>query len=162
MRQGRQDAKSANGEENKVPYDDEIPPHGDLIEPPGEFDELARRVIGAAIEVHREPGPGMPEVGHVNALALEFGLRGIPYEREKPVNIVYKGTMVAKGRIDLLAGGKLVVEVKSIATITAVDRLQTVKYMRVISQPLGLLLNFNVPVMKLGIKRIIDSDFSSW
>ncbi len=144
-----------------MPYEGEIPPHGQFIPPPEELDALAHRVIGAAIEVHRELGPGMPEIAYVNGLAIELKLRGINFEREKPIDILYKGTVVAKGRIDLLVERILVVEAKSIVTITAVDRLQTLKYMRILRQPLGLLINFNVPMLKLGIKRIIETEFSS-
>jgi GxxExxY protein len=140
-----------------MPYDEEIPPYGNFAEPSAELDLLARAVIGAAIEVHRELGPGMPEEAYVNGLAIELTLRNISFEREKTVDIVYKGVVVAKGRIDLLVAGKLVVEVKVVEAIGPVHRLQTLKYMRIIRQPLGLLINFNVPMLKLGIKRIIDT-----
>jgi GxxExxY protein len=141
-----------------MPYEDEIPPDGHLGEPPRELDALARLVIGAAIEVHKQIGPGMPEVAYQNGLAIELGLRQIAHEREKPVNIVYKGVVVAKGRIDLLVGGMLIVEVKAVASILPIHRLQTLGYMRIIRQPLALLINFEVPVLTQGIRRIIDSN----
>jgi GxxExxY protein len=140
-----------------MPYDDEIPPYGDLPEPPKELDELARVVIGAAIEVHKRLGAGLPEEAYVGALCVEFAERQIPFERQKRVEIFYKGSLVAHGRIDLLVGGVLVVEVKSCETLIAVHRKQIESYMRINKQPLGLLINFNVPLLKDGIKRVICS-----
>jgi GxxExxY protein len=83
--------------------------------------------------------------------------RAISYERQKPIEIIYKGISVARGKIDLLVEGKLVVEIKSCETLIPIHRLQVLTYMRIIKQPLGLLINFNVPVLKQGIRRIIDS-----
>jgi len=140
-----------------MPYDEEIPPYADLPEPPPELDRLARAVIGAAIEVHRELGPGLPEDVNVSALCLELTARGLSYEREKRVEVHYKGQLVGYGKIDLLVEGKLVVEAKSCERLSPVHRLQTLTYMRIIKQPLGLLINFNVPVLKEGIRRIISS-----
>jgi GxxExxY protein len=143
-----------------MPYDEEIPPHGNYADVSEELNLISREVIGAAIEVHRELGPGMPEEAYMNGMAIELSLRNIPFEREKRVDIMYKGTIVAKGRIDLLVEGKLVVEAKCVEAIGPVHRLQTLKYMRILKQPLGLLINFNVPLLKLGIKRIIDTQQS--
>jgi GxxExxY protein len=140
-----------------MPYDEEIPPYGDLPEPPEELDRLARAVIGAAIEVHKELGPGLPEEAYEGALCVEFQKRGVPFERQKRVEIFYKGILVSHGRIDLLVGGMLIVEVKSCETLIAIHRKQVEAYMRIIRQPLALLINFNVPVLKDGIKRVICS-----
>ena len=140
-----------------MPYDEEIPPGGKLIEPPEELDLLARQVIGAAIEVHRQLGPGLPEDSYEGAMDVEMAARGIPFERQKRVEIVYKGVVVGKGRIDFLVGGKLVVELKAVEALLPLHRLQTLSYMRIVGQPLGLLINFNVPVLKQGIRRIIAS-----
>jgi GxxExxY protein len=140
-----------------MPYDDEIPPYGDLPEPPEELDRLARAVIGAAIEVHQELGAGLPEEAYIAALCIELTSRGISYEREKRVEIFYKGQLVAMGKIDLLVERQLVVEAKSCEKLAPVHRLQTLTYMRIIKQSLGLLINFDVPVLKEGIRRIISS-----
>jgi GxxExxY protein len=102
-------------------------------------------------------GPGLPEEAYQGGMEVELTARQIPFERQKIVEIVYKGVVVAKGKIDLLVCGVLVVEIKSVECITPLFRLQTRTYMRVIRQPLGLLINFNVAVLKEGIKRIIDS-----
>jgi len=140
-----------------MPYDEGIPPHGDLAEPPEELDRLARAVIGAAIEVHRRLGPGLPEEAYEGGMAVELTERAIPFERQKRIKIVYKGVVVAIGRIDLLIAGKLVVEIKSCEALIPLHRMQSLSYMRLINQPLGLLINFNVLVLKQGIRRVIAS-----
>jgi GxxExxY protein len=140
-----------------MPFDDEPTPYDDRTEPPPELDELARRVIGAAIEVHKELGPGLPEEAYEGAMELELKARGMICERQKIVEIFYKGRRVARGRIDLLVEGKLIVEIKSVESFSPIHRLQTLSYLRIMNQPLGLLLNFNVPVLKDGIRRIILS-----
>src|SRR5438874_7183334 len=126
-----------------MPYEDEIPPYGDLAEPPPELDRLAREVIGAAIEVHRHLGPGLPEEAYEVAVDVELSRRRIPFERQKLVDVLYKGIVVAKGRIDLLVGGRLVVELKSCDSISPIFRLQARSYMRILHEVLGLLINFN-------------------
>ena len=141
-----------------MPYDEEIPPRGDLIEPPQELDELARAVIGAAIEVHRQLGAGLPEESYEGALDVEMTSRGIRFERQKHVEIIYKGVVVGVGRIDFLVGGKLDVEVKSVEALLPIHRLQTLSYMRIVGQPLGLVINFNVALLKQGIRRIIATE----
>ena len=138
-----------------MPYEDEDPQYGRLPEPPAELDALARAVIGAAIEVHKRLGAGLPEAAYVGALAIELTERGIPFERQVVADIVYKGVVVAKGRIDMLVAGKLIVENKCCEVIGPVHRLQVQSYVRIIKQPLGLLINYNVAALKEGIKRII-------
>jgi GxxExxY protein len=91
-------------------------------------------------------------------IARKLNLQKIPFEREKRIQIIYKGSIVGWARIDLLVAGKLVVEVESVATLGPVDQLQTLRYVRLIKQPLGPLINFNVVLLKQGIKRIIDTD----
>jgi GxxExxY protein len=138
-----------------MPYEDEDLQYGRLPEPPEEIDALARAVIGAAIEVHRRLGPGLPEAAYEGALAVELTERRIPFERQVIVDVVYKGVVVATGRIDMLVGRKLIVENKSCESISPIHRLQVQSYLRIIHQPLGLLINYNVPVLKDGIKRIV-------
>ena len=140
-----------------MPYEDEIPPGGELIEPPEELDRLAHAVIGAAIEVHRQLGPGLPEHAYEGGMAVELTQRGISFERQKPVEILYKGVLVATGKVDLLVAGRLVVEIKACESLLPLHRLQTLSYMRILGEPLGLLINFNVAVLKQGIKRVIAS-----
>jgi GxxExxY protein len=140
-----------------MPYDDEIPLGGELREISEELNELSRRVIGAAIEVHRRLGAGAPEEAYEGAMCVELAEREIPFERQKLVEIYYKGVKVARGRIDLLIDSKLVVECKACEAFAPIHRLQTLVYIRTIKQPLGLLINFWVPILKEGIRRIIDS-----
>lgn len=126
-----------------------------MAEPSEELDMLARQVIGAAIEVHRQLGPGLPEESYEGAMDVEMTLRRIRFERQKRVEIVYKGVVVGRGKLDFLVGGKLVVEIKAVEVLLPLHRLQALSYMRVIGEVLGLLINFNVPVLKQGIRRII-------
>lgn len=137
--------------------DDEIPRQGGAIEPPAELDALARQVIGAAIEVHRELGPGLPEEVYERALIVEFMHRSILFEQQKRIEVRYRDVIVGTGKIDLLVGGRLVVEIKSVESFAPIHRLQTVTYMRIIREPLGLLINFNVPFLKDGVRRIVQS-----
>jgi GxxExxY protein len=120
-------------------------------------EELARRVIGAAIEVHREIGPGMPEHSYRDALAYELELQGIEYAREVPFAIVYKGKKVGEGRIDLLVSRSLIVEIKVVEALNNVHRAQLISYLKATNLRLGLLINFNVAVLKDGIKRVINT-----
>jgi GxxExxY protein len=122
-----------------------------------ETEDLATAVIGAAIEVHKELGPGLPENSYKLALSHELDLRGIPHVCEFRVPIVYKGKPVGEGWIDILVGGKLVVELKAVEALTPVHRAQVVTYLRVTSLKLGLLINFNVVILKDGIKRVINT-----
>ena len=122
-----------------------------------ETEELARRVIGAAIEVHRHLGPGLPEISYKRALSRELQLNHIEHECEYPVPIHYKGVLVAEGRVDILVKRRLVVEIKVVEVLTAVHREQTLAYLYVLSLELGLLLNFNVAIMRDGIKRVIKT-----
>jgi GxxExxY protein len=89
-------------------------------------EELATLVIGAAIEVHKHLGPGLPETVYRNALAHEFELRKIPYGREVPVPVYYKGRLVGEGRIDLLVANVLVVELKVVEVLTDTHRAQVI------------------------------------
>ncbi len=126
-------------------------------EPDEELDSLAHKVIGAAIEVHRILGPGHLESIYEDALAIEFGLRGIPFERQKPLPVSYKGHKLHEGRVDFLIGGRLLVEIKAINTVPAVQKAIVIAYLRAANQSLALLINFNVTLLKQGIERIIFS-----
>jgi GxxExxY protein len=118
---------------------------------------LAERVIGAAIEVHKHLGPGLPEIAYRNALAKELELRGIEYQLEVPTQIVYKGATVAEGRIDLLVGRSLIVELKVVEAIGEVHIAQTIAYLKTTKLQLGLIINFNVALLRNGIKRVVNT-----
>jgi GxxExxY protein len=128
-----------------------------MEEPDDSLDCLAREVIAAAIEVHRELGPGYLESVYEQALAVEMGLRGIRFERQKPFSLVYKGQKVGEGRLDFLVDGRLVVEMKAVEALAAIHKAQVISYLKATGYRLGLLINFNVSALKSGIQRIILS-----
>jgi GxxExxY protein len=122
-----------------------------------ETEDLSHKVIGAAIEVHRHLGAGLPESVYRNALSHELTLLGIAHNCEVPVPIIYKGKAVGEGRMDLLVGGKLIVELKAIESLTEVHRAQCIAYLQATHRQLALLINFNVAVLRDGIKRVINT-----
>ncbi len=123
-------------------------------EPHKELDELASTVIGAAIEVHRHLGPGYLESVYEEALAVELSQRKIEYRRQHPVSVEYKGQAVGEGKIDLLVGDQLVVELKAVEALLPVHKAQLISYLKASRLHLGLLINFNVPVLRDGIQRV--------
>jgi GxxExxY protein len=126
-----------------------------LAEPKRRVDELAHQVIGAAIEVHRILGPGFLESVYEEALAIEFDLRGIPYERQKPMVLQFKGNTVGDSRLDFLVGDELVVELKAVEAIHPIFPAKVIHYLKMSGLQLGLIINFHVVLLKDGIKRIV-------
>ena len=126
----------------------------DIIE---KSNALSHKIIGAAIEVHRHLGPGLYERPYQACLAKELQLRGIPFERELPVPLNYKGLEIDEGyRLDIIVGNLVIVEAKAVKELTAThDDAQLMTYLRLKNLWLGLLINFNVVVLKDGIKRIV-------
>ncbi|MBD2183125.1 GxxExxY protein [Planktothrix sp. FACHB-1355] len=122
-----------------------------------EVEELAYRVIGAAIEVHRVLGPGFLESVYQEALEIEFPMRGIRCQPQKPVAVTDKGFQVGEGKLDFLVGDTLIVEFKAVENLAPIHEAQVISYFKMTNHPLALLINFNVPVLKEGIKRIISS-----
>ena len=120
-------------------------------------EQLAQAVIGACIEVHRNLGPGLPAKAYREALSHELTLQGIAHSCEQPLPVHYKGMLVAEGRFDMLVGGVLIVELKVVDSLTPVHRAQTLAYLQVLNLELGLLINFNVAILKDGIKRVINT-----
>ncbi len=120
-------------------------------------EELVTRFIDAAIEVHRELGPGYDESVYENALVIEMKLRGIPFERQKSIEVFYKGTGVGEGRLDLFLDGEVVVELKAVDQLNEKHVAQVISYLKATKKPLGLLLNFHEFLLKKGLKRIIYS-----
>jgi len=116
--------------------------------------EITRAIIGAAIEVHKLLGPGLLESSYEECLCHELALRQIPFERQKPLPLEYKGIHLDCGyRLDLLVAGLVVVEVKAVEEILPVHEMQLVTYLRLGGWKVGLLINFNVPVLRQGIRR---------
>ena len=128
-----------------------------LDEPDAKLDQLAHAVIGAAIEVHRLLGPGYVEAVYEEALCVELRLRKILFTRQVAVAVDYKGHPVGEGRLDLLVGDLLTVELKAVEALAPVHSAQVISYLKATNRKLGLLINFNVPLLKHGIKRLILS-----
>lgn len=126
-------------------------------EPNSTVDQLAHAVFGAAIEVHRHLGPGFTEDVYEKALQIELGLRNVPFEPQRTVGVDYKGHAVGVGRLDLLVGGGLVLELKAAKAVTAVDEAKVLSYLKATGCTLALLINFNVPLLKEGVKRLVRS-----
>ncbi|MEJ5223209.1 MAG: GxxExxY protein [Anaerolineales bacterium] len=124
-------------------------------EPDEETNNLTRDVIGALIEVHRKLGPGFLESVYEEAICLELEKRKIPYERQAKLTVMYDGVPIGEGRVDLLVADKLILELKSVETLLPIHQAQLMSYLKMAHCELGLLVNFNVPILKQGIKRII-------
>jgi GxxExxY protein len=118
--------------------------------------ELTHAIIGAAIEIHRSLGPGLLEAVYEECLARELTLRSVSFERQKPIPLVYKDLKLECGyRLDFLVSRRIVVEIKSIEAIAPIHESVMLTYLRLSGSHLGLLINFNVPVLKDGIKRYV-------
>jgi len=126
-----------------------------MREPSKRVDDLARQVIGAAIEVHRILGPGFLESVYEEALAIEFTLRDIPFERQKPIVLLYKDEPVGDSRLDFLVGQELVVERKANEVVQPIHPAKVINYLKMTGLDLGLIINFHVEQLKDGIKRIV-------
>ena len=119
------------------------------------INQVTEQIIGAAIEVHRHLGPGLLESVYEEALAVEFDLRGLPYARQVPVPLAYKGREIGEYRLDLLVADSVVVEVKSVERQDPVFEAQLLTYLRLTGKRVGLLINFNTQLLKQGVKRLI-------
>ncbi|MBI3319201.1 MAG: GxxExxY protein [Candidatus Omnitrophica bacterium] len=121
-----------------------------------ELNKLTEQIIGGAIEVHKALGPGLLESAYEECLCKELDLRGIPFERHWPLPVEYKGARLDCGyRLDLLVESAVVVEIKAVAAIEPIHEAQLLTYLKLGGWKLGLLINFNVPVLKDGIRRRI-------
>ena len=135
-----------------MPYEGEDPP---FVEPDRELDALASRALDAAIEVHKRLGAGLDEGLYCGALAVEFQLREIPFEREVLIDVEYKGAVIGKKRLDFVVGGRLILELKSVEQLTPLHKAQVLTYLKITGLKLALLINFNSILLKDGVKRII-------
>ena len=118
------------------------------------IEEASNKVIGAAIEVHQHLGPVYLESVYEEALAVEMTLRGIPFARQVVFALDYKGHKVGEGRMDFLVDGGLVDELKAVEALDPIHIAQAISYLKATKHRLALLINFNVPVLKDGIKRV--------
>lgn len=134
---------------------EEAPPTKLYREPSNVVDDLAHKVIGAAIEVHRELGPGYLESIYQVALEAELRMQGLPFQSQVPLGVFYKGLSLGTFRLDLVVDDQLVVELKTVDAIGGVHIAQLISYLKVTGHPLGLILNFKVPILKQGIRRVL-------
>ena len=125
------------------------------IEPGADVDRLASAVIGAAIEVHRHLGAGFLESVYQQSLAIELSARNIPFVREAPIGLQYKGHRVGEAKLDILVADRLIVELKAVEALFPIHHAQVMNYLRATNLSLALLINFNTLVLKDGIKRIV-------
>jgi GxxExxY protein len=122
------------------------------------FDPLSNKVIGCAIEVHRELGPGLLESTYEQCLAAELTRSRIPFQLQVDLPVSYKGTRLdCSYRIDVLIDQQLIIELKCVEQLQKIHDAQILTYMRLAKIKIGLLINFNVPVLKNGIKRFLLS-----
>jgi len=124
----------------------------DQLDP--KLNAISEAVIGAAIEVQRELGPGHDESAYQKAMEIELASRGIPFVAQCPIELLYKGHVVGRGRLDLLVDNAVIVEIKSVQELGRVHSLQVLSYLRITRFPLGLLINFNVSQLVKGVQRI--------
>jgi GxxExxY protein len=125
------------------------------------FNDLTGSIIGAAIEVHRHLGPGLLESSYLPCLQYELSERGLQFDAQRAVPIVYKHiTLASVYRLDLIVNDLIVVEVKSIDRLLSVHEAQLLTYLRLTNTPAGLLINFNVPRLLDGVKRVMNSRYS--
>lgn len=116
---------------------------------------LTGRIIGGAIEVHRRMGPGLLESAYETCLAYELQLRGLKIERQKPMPVYYKDVSLECGyRADLVIEDQVIVEIKSVSSIGAIHEAQLLSYLRMSDCKVGLLINFNVKILREGIRRM--------
>ncbi|CAB1056388.1 hypothetical protein D1BOALGB6SA_1124 [Olavius sp. associated proteobacterium Delta 1] len=122
-----------------------------------DINELSSKIIGAAIEVHKALGPGLLESAYEECLCHELKLRGLTFDRQKNLPVVYKGKKLDCGyRLDIFVKEAIIIELKSCEKIEPIHRAQLLTYLKLSRLSLGLLLNFNVPVMRDGIVRIVN------
>ena len=122
-----------------------------------DINDLTGEVIGAAIEVHKALGPGLLESAYEECLSRELDLRDIPYERQKELPVEYKGAKLQSAyRLDIVVANKLIIELKTCESLEPIHTAQLLTYLKLTGIKVGLLINFNVPVLKEGIKRLVN------
>ena len=120
-----------------------------------ERDSLTERIIACAIGIHRVLGPGLLEAAYESALCLEFEARGLRHARQVPIPLTYRGQSIGEYRLDLLVEDSVVIEIKAVEKVIPVFDAQVLTYLRAAGKRIGLLINFNTPVVSRGIRRFI-------
>lgn len=122
-----------------------------------DINKMSNKIIGAAIEVHKALGPGLLESAYEQCLCHELGLQGMSFERQKELSVVYKGVKLDCGyKLDVVVEDAVILELKSCENIEPIHKAQLLTYLKLSGKSLGLILNFNKPVMRDGIVRIVD------
>ena len=122
------------------------------------MNELTDKIIGAAIEVHKVLGPGLLESAYEECLAHELSLANISFERQLPLPVIYKSLSLDCGyRLDFLVEKKVVLELKAVEGLQPIHQAQLLTYLNLGGWPIGLLINFNMPVLRQGIKRMVHN-----
>jgi GxxExxY protein len=122
-----------------------------------DLNQLTERVIGACMEIHKTLGPGLLESAYEECLCHELRLAGLGFERQRPLPVAYKGVQLDCGyRLDLVIEDKVVVELKTVQELSPIHEAQLLTYLKLSGLTVGLLINFNVPVLRRGIKRIVN------
>jgi GxxExxY protein len=117
--------------------------------------DLTERIIGCAMAVHRELGPGLLESTYEEALCIELSEASLSFTRQLVVPVFYKGRVISEHRPDLVVDGTVVVEIKSVERLIGLHQAQTLAYMRVLKLRLGLLINFNGEVIRTNVRRLM-------
>jgi GxxExxY protein len=126
------------------------------MEPNPELNRITNAIIGSAIAVHRVLGPGHLESAYEKAMAIEFNHRGIRFQQQVPVNLIYRGEVVGEGRLDFLVEDKVVLDLKSVQKVADVFKAQMISYLKMTKLKLGIILNFDVALLRHGISRIAN------
>lgn len=124
------------------------------MEPDPELNQSTNAIIGAAMAVHMALGPGFDESVYEEALAVEFAARGIMFFRQHPIQILYRDQVVGRGRLDFLVDNRVIVELKAVESIAPIHVAQVISYLRATRFQLAIIINFNVRLLKNGIKRV--------
>ena len=125
---------------------------------PGDIEWLAKTAVDCGFQLHDEIGPGLPETAYQAFLAASLAQRGLRVEAQKPVPVAYRGLVVRDAfRVDLLVEDTLIIEVKSVERLAPVHSKQVLTYLRLMDQPLGLLMNFGADLFRDGLKRVINN-----
>ena len=133
-----------------------VPSVSSVVNTPMTDNYLTHEIIGAAIEVHKNLGPGLLESTYEECLCHELSQRRIPFERQKPIPVVYKGVKLDCGyRLDLLVADRIILELKSVEALAPIHDSIMITYLKLSGHRIGLLMNFNVQTLKEGIKRLV-------
>jgi GxxExxY protein len=123
------------------------------------LNDLTGKVIGLCIEIHRELGPGLLESAYEECLAYELSKAGLRFERQRPLPVHYKEVQLDCGyRLDLVIEDALIIELKAVTELHPIHEAQLLTYLKLDRKSLGLLVNFNVPALKQGVKRVVCGD----